>query len=258
MADTGSPSPFMRMPSEIRAMIYGLLFDDGNNKVFEIRSQDPDVYASRANLPLRSSYGVDLSLVRQRISTTYQLRTAVDIHTSIMSVNRKIHGETTHLLYGNRTFSFYKDIEAIVPFLSDLTPGTRSLVQSISLYKKGFVFCRESHRCEWSLLCGFLRDQMQLKKLRLIVEGGRPRHERDDAAQYTSTDFKTLSSVAYEPLEWVFQLLEIKGIQKLEITSEIRAIPEPSHSLAMAFFAAFSASIENGFAEYLRRELTGI
>lgn len=239
-------------------MIYSLLFDDKNNKVFEIRSQKPDVYASRANRHLRSSYVVDHSLIRHRASTTYQLSTAVDIHTSIMSVNRMIYREAAHLLYGNRTFSFYKDIEAIVPFFSDLTPSTRSLVQSISLFKQGFVFCRESNRCEWRSICGFLREQMQLKSLTLIVEGGRPRFGWDDLAQYTSADFKTLSSVAYEPLEWAFQLLEIKGIRKLDITSEIHSIPPPSHSLAMTFFAAFSASIENGFAEYLRRELIDI
>ncbi|ESZ96430.1 hypothetical protein SBOR_3162 [Sclerotinia borealis F-4128] len=258
MAGIETPSPFMSIPSEIRVMIYELLFDDKNNKVFEIRSQNPDVYANRANHPLRSSYAIDHSLMRQRALTTYQLCTDVEMHTSIMSVNRKIYGETTHLLYGNRTFSFYKDIEAIVPFFSDLTPGTRFLVQDISLFKQGFVFCRESNRCEWSNLCEFLRDQMQLRGLRLIVEGGRPRIGWDESMQYTSAEFKTLSSVAYEPLEWALQLLEIKGIQKLDITSEIHTIPPPSHSPSMAFFGAFSASIDNGFAEYLRQELIGV
>ncbi|KAI9644589.1 hypothetical protein NHQ30_006610 [Ciborinia camelliae] len=225
MADTKSPSPFMRIPPEVRVMIYKLLFDDKNNKVFEIRNQNPNAYANRANRPLRSSYGVDRSLMLQSVCTTYHLCTAVDIHTSIMSVNRQIYGESAHLLYENRIFSFYKDIEAVDPFFSDLTPGMRS-------------------------------DQIQLKSLKLIIEGGRPRLGWGNLTRYTSADFKTLSRVAFEPLEWAFQLLEIKGIQRLKITSEMHSIPPPSRS-SMAFFSAFSASIENGFAEYLRRELIG-
>lgn len=258
MAEPNALPPLMRIPSEIRIMIYELLFDDKNNKVFEIRSQKPDAYASRANRPLRSSYGIEHSLMKQRTTTTYHLCAAVDIHTSIMSVNRTIYGEAIHMLYGNRTFSFYKDIEAIVPFFSDITPGTRSLVRGISLFKQGFVFCRESNRCEWSNLCEFLRDQMQLKSLGLIVEGGRPRLGWDGLISYTSAEFKTLTSVSYEPLNWVTQLLEIKGLQKLDITSEIHSIPPSSHSSYMAFFGAFSASIEHGFTEYLQRELVGV
>lgn len=258
MADAESPSPFMRIPSEIRIMIYNLLLDDKDNRIFDIRSQEPDVYARRPSPPYRSSYGVDHSLMRQRTSTTYHLCTEVELHTSIMSVNRKIYEETTHLLYGNRIFSFYKDVEAIVPFFSDLTSRTRSLVQGMSLFKQGFVFSRESNRCEWSNLCEYLRDQMQLKTLRLIVEGGRPRLGWNDSAKYTLADFKALSSVAYEPLDWVEQLLEIKGIETLDIDSEIHPIPPPSHSSAMAFYGAFSASIETGFTEYLRRELISV
>ncbi|PQE34048.1 autophagy-related 3 protein [Rutstroemia sp. NJR-2017a WRK4] len=251
MTDAVSPAPFMRIPCEIRLMIYQNLFDTKGHKVFEIRNVQPEAYAAQSSQHNRSSY----SLMRQRTKTTYKLCTDVEIHTSIMSVNRKVYEETSHLLYGNRTFSFYKDIEAIIPFFSDLSPRTRPLVQEISLYKQGFVFCRESNRCEWSNICEFLADKMQLRSLKLIVEGGRPRLGWDDSAQYTLADFITLSRVAYEPLEWALQLLEIKGIQKLDISSEIHSIPPPSHSAAMAFFGAFSTSIETGFAEFLRREM---
>ncbi|KAJ8061227.1 hypothetical protein OCU04_010299 [Sclerotinia nivalis] len=84
-----------------------------NNKTFKIRNQQP-AYANHANHPLRSSYRVDHSLMRQRVPTTHRLCTNVDIHTSILRVNRQIYGEATPLLYGGRTFRFYEDIEAIV------------------------------------------------------------------------------------------------------------------------------------------------
>ncbi|KAM3075679.1 hypothetical protein ACMFMG_007810 [Clarireedia jacksonii] len=255
MTDTESPVPFMRIPCEIRLVIYQNLFDDKGNRVFEIRNVHPEAYAARSNQHNRSFYCIDHSFMRQRTKTTYKLCTDVEIHTSIMSVNRKIYEETTHLLYGNRTFSFYQDIEAIIPFFSDVTPLTRPLVKEISLYKRGFIFCRESNRCEWSNICEFLRDKMQLRSLKLILEGGRPRLGWDNSAQYTLADFITLSRVAYEPLEWALQLREIKGIETLDISSEIHSIPPPSHSAAMAFFGAFSASIETGFAEFLRREM---
>jgi hypothetical protein len=49
-------------------------------------------------------------------------------------------------------------------------------------------------------------------------------------------------------------LLSVKGIGKLDVKSEIHHCP-PSHSAAMGFFAAFSASIETGFTEFLRSEM---
>ncbi|KAF7912577.1 uncharacterized protein EAF01_001598 [Botrytis porri] len=260
MTDVKPFSALVSMPSEIRVMIYEYLFNDYNNKSFEIRNQKPYAYGQRPDGPsrsLRSSYSVDFSPLRQQLQTTYELCTAVDIHTSIMRVNRKIYEETLPMLYYNRIFSFHKDIEAIVPFFSDLNPGTRPLVQEISLFKRGFIFSLESNRCDWNNLCKFLRDHMQLKGLKLIVEGGQPRGEWE-TRQYTSSDFETLTSHSNEHLVWVSQLLEIKGIQKLDITSEIQSMPSSNHSSSMALFVAFSASIMNGFAEYLRRELIGV
>ncbi|TGO45349.1 hypothetical protein BOTNAR_0677g00040 [Botryotinia narcissicola] len=260
MADVKPYSALMNMQSEIRVMIYEYLFNDYNNKIFEIRNQKPYAYSQRRDGPvrfLRSAYSVDFSPLRQRLQTTYELCTAVDIHTSIMRVNRKIYEETLPMLYCNREFSFHKDIEAIVPFFSDLNPSTRPLIQEISLFKQGFIFSLESNRCDWNNLCKFLRDHMQLKGLKLIVEGGQTRGEQE-TRQYTPSDFKTLTTHSNEHFVWVSQLLEIKGIQKLDITSEMQSMPSSNHSSSMALFVAFSASIMNGFAEYLRRELIGV
>lgn len=87
-------------------MIYDLLFNDHGAKVFDIRNEDPDVYR-RKGPHVRTSYRVQgRDLARQNKATTYRLINDVDIHTSIMSTNRKIYGETVYALYASRTFSF--------------------------------------------------------------------------------------------------------------------------------------------------------
>jgi len=244
----------MRIPSEIRLMIYDLLFDDKGQKTLEIRNRAPEEYKRRAK-PHRTTYrvlGRDLS--RQSHPTTYCLITDADIHVSIMGVNRKVHEETTHLFYGSHSFSFNRDVEAIVPFFSDLTLETRPLIHELSLTKQGSVYSRDYDRCEWNNLCEFMREKMHLRSLKLTVEGGRPSLGWDGLKEFTVADFQTLQSVRYEALDWVWELLSIKGIRNLEICSEIHHCP-PSHSNAMAFFAAFSSSIEKSFAEYLRGQL---
>jgi hypothetical protein len=244
----------MRIPSEIRLMIYDLLFDDKNHKTLEIRNRAPDEYKRRAK-PFRTNYRVlGKDLVRQSSPTTYCLASDAAIYTSIMGVNRKIHRETTHLLYGTHSFSFGRDVEAVVPFFSDLTIQTRPLIREISLVKQGSVYSRDYDRCEWSKLCEFLADNMKLESLKLTVEGGRPSLGWEGLPEFTVGDFKTMSDIRYEPLEWVWEMLPIKGIQNLEISSEIHHCP-PSHSNAMAFFAAFSSSTEKGFAEYLKGQM---
>lgn len=252
MAST-DPSYFMRVPSEIRLMIYDILFDDKNQKTLEIRNQDPEAYKRRAK-PFRTSYRViGRDLARQSRPTTYCLTSDADIHTSIMGVNRKIHKETAHLLYGTHTFSFGRDIEACVSFLSDLTPQSRPLICEISLVKQGSVYSRDYDRCEWSRLCESLAES-NLETLNLTVEGGRPRLGWDGLPEFTVGDFKTMSEIRYEPLEWVWEMLLIKGLKNLVIDSEIHHCP-PTHSTAMSFFAAFSSSIERGFSEYLQGQM---
>ena len=245
---------FMRIPSEIRLMIYDLLFDDKNQKTLEIRNRAPDDYKRRAK-PFRTSYRVlGKDLVRQSSPTTYCLTSDAEICTSIMGVNRKIHNETTQLLYGTHSFSFGRDVEAIVPFFSDLTAQTCPLIREMSLVKQGSVYSRDYDRCEWSNLCEFLAENMQLASLKLMVEGGRPNSGWVGLPEFTVGDFKTMSDIRYEPLEWVWELLPIKGIRNLEIKSEIHHCP-PTHSNAMAFFAAFSSSIDKGFADYLKGQM---
>ncbi|PMD63966.1 uncharacterized protein K444DRAFT_626209 [Hyaloscypha bicolor E] len=247
-------SPFMRIPSEIRLIIYTLLLNDHGHKTFEIRNEDSLKYRARGPHKRTIYRVVARDLARASKTTTYTLATKIDMHTSIMAVSQKIYQEASHILYGNRTFSFGRDIEAIVPFFSDMTKQNRALIREISLVKQGSVYCRDYDRYEWNAVCEFLKDHMRVESLGLVVEGGRPSMGWVAIPEYTVADFKTLSMVRYEALEWVWELLSIKGLRKLDVSAEIHHCP-PSHSSAMSFFAAFSASIEAGFAEFLRSEM---
>ncbi|KAL3427858.1 autophagy-related protein 3 [Phlyctema vagabunda] len=249
-------SALMRLPSEIRLMIYDYLFDDKGNDTLAIRHENPSLYHQKEHR--RRSYRIIGSgLLRQSQLTTYEMTTDVDFHPSILRVNRKIYQEASHKLYAAHTFDFGKDIEGVVPFFSDLTPQTRCLIPEISLIKRGSVYCRDYDRCEWSTLCGYLRDDMQLRSMRLVVEGGKPSLGWAGLPTYSVGDYKTLSMVKYEALEWVWELLSIKGLRQLDIVPQIHHCP-PSHSAGMAFFASFSATIDTEFASFLRSEMLAV
>lgn len=246
--------PLMRMPIEVRLMIYSLLLDDNGNCVLEFRNESHEAYKQR-NATIRTCYNLlGRDLARQSRPTTYRCISNIEMHPPIMRVNRKIYAEAAHILYSSHSFSFGRDVEAIVPFFGDLTFYTRPLVQELSLVKQGSVYSRDYDRCEWTEVCNFLKDNMQLRNLKLVVEGGRPSKGWEGLPTYSAKEFATLSKVRHEHLEWVWQLLSIKGIQDLDVSAEIHYCP-PSHSNAMAFFAAFSSSIEEGFTDFLRAEL---
>ena len=69
---------------------------------------------------------------------------------------------------------------------------------------------------------------------------------------FEKADFKEIER--FEGMEWMSQLVAIKGLQRLDIKT-IWEICPPPRSNALAFFVNFSASIEKGFAEYLREHM---
>ena len=251
-------SIFERIPGEIRTMIYGFLLNDNNNKVLEIRNECPVKFIQRTNFS-RATYNVaENSLYRPVKRTTYHTASDIDMHTSIMRVNRKLHAETTHMLYRTHSFSFDRDIEALIPFFGDLHEHTRLLVREVSLVKDGRVWNMDSDRCQWMEACRFLGTSLELYSLKLIVEGRQPLEGFPEHQTLSVDDFRCLSKIQYEPLDWVWQLFQIKSLLNLEIIPKVRQvhIARP-YSTAMSFFIAFSASIEYGLAEFLTTQLVG-
>ncbi|KAI5921598.1 hypothetical protein F4810DRAFT_677788 [Camillea tinctor] len=252
-------SLLMRAPAEIRMMIYEYLFDDNGHQRLLIRSAAPDKQPAPCTSPRRTRYyAQDRTLHRRVFETTYVLATpGVRFSAGLMSTCRAVYHETAHLVYGRHAFDFGRDIEAVEPFLSDLTPASRALVREVSLYKHhGLAQCRSGAASDdWRSLCRFLRDRVAgLRKLRLVVQGGKPPGPWDGPREFSAADFKLLADIRHESLDWVADLATVRCIRDLEIVPDVQYCPPPV-SASMIVFAAFSASIERGLAEFLRAQL---
>lgn len=55
----------------------------------------------------------------------------------------------------------------------------------------------------------------------------------------------------HEEMEWAKQVSAVKGLRTLNVKEVMEHCPIPT-SEAMQFFIKFSASIETGFAEYMK------
>jgi hypothetical protein len=266
---------FLGLPKEISLQIYHLLLDDKGQTALEIRNEYPNITKetrcrTNYNLPVYRAlrYGCSQHLVR----ATYYLQLDVEIYTAIMRVNCQIHGETSYLIYGCHTFSFGGDVEAIVPFSSK---PNRPLIHEIALVKQGPFYSREYDIAEWYDACRFIREHMHVESLKLVVEGGSEslpvqRKEMPGYPEYSYSvsDYRRFSGEKFKLLEWAWELLTIKGIKKLDVKSKVLsdvqfelhlfplAGPAGISPMHWGYFAVgFGASIETGFADFLRSEM---
>ncbi|KAI1342595.1 hypothetical protein F5Y15DRAFT_309707 [Xylariaceae sp. FL0016] len=248
-------SSLMRAPTEVRMLIYEYLFDDGGHESFSIRNGRAGKLPKCAGRTRSRYYVLDRSFHRRCYDTTYRLHTeGATFCPALMRVNKTVYEETSYLVYGGHSFDFGSDIEAVEPFLADLTARTRELIQEISLYKRGPVTIYENDRAEWRNVCDSLRSHTSLRKLRLVVQGGRPNVPWEGPKEFSAEDFQLLAGIRHESLEWTADLGKLEGIKELEIVGDVQCCAAPNSS-NMVVFAAFSASIERGLAEFLRRML---
>ncbi|KAF7543288.1 hypothetical protein G7Z17_g10862 [Cylindrodendrum hubeiense] len=250
--------PFlMRIPAEIRMMIYQYLLDNGSSKKISIRNKSRWEYQTNDPNSLRSPYHImERSFAKRSYETTYCADSDCDraMHTAIMQINRKIREETSQFLYGRHSFHFGEHIEAVVPFLDDKTPQTRDLVKEMSLYKRSPTNAIEPDSLDWASVCRFMRNSTGLDKLTLVIEGGRPRQPWDGPQSLTVSDFRLLYSTRHESLEWARELASVKSIGEVEIVADIHYLPDPQSNM-MLVLAAFSASIETSLVDFLREDL---
>ncbi|KAF2006943.1 hypothetical protein P154DRAFT_454755 [Amniculicola lignicola CBS 123094] len=295
-------SPFLRLPFEIRLMIYEyLLFPskrpasnysfsvanllhnhhtyastDKNSNPFTLSVRTIDPYLSphsRNTWRRRSTYYVRTGpFLTTTHPTTYRI--LLSPHTahlhltipSLLPLSRQIHFEASTLLYQTYTFAFHTSIEALTPFLSDLTPLSRSSIRHLTLTKKALPYIKEFDRAEWSSMCTYLadaegRNEMRLHSLRLAVVAGRPGDEGwDTIAPLSATDFDVLHKMqgsgmgvgvgAHIDLDWAGEMMAIRGLREMQVRALVEHCPAPM-SEGMAFWVAFSASVEKGFAEWV-------
>ncbi|KAI0424996.1 hypothetical protein F5Y09DRAFT_322856 [Xylaria sp. FL1042] len=315
-------SPFMRMPCELRLMIYAYLFVTGDadastdtrgnlnsgtglrssgkvkvpipktisirngesdtpylhpecNKCAQYNKGHPNSNPSSSTYndnhtpkPTRTRYHViDRSFNRRCVETTYcMVNKGASICAALMRVNRAVYAETAELVYGEHTFDFGCDVEAVKPFLSDLTPATRRLVTRLALYKKGpWLYDCWSDRCEWRTMCTYLRDHGSVEYLRLVVQAGRLadtarrrgndwEEEEDGPRELTSKDVALLVDIRHDTLHWVGDVVRLRGLRGVEVVPDFCTVPPPQTS-NMFVFLAFSASVDTGFREFLNERL---
>ncbi|CAN9254859.1 unnamed protein product [Alternaria alternata] len=196
-ADALPAPPLLRLPFEIRLMIYEYLLlpsttpttgngtsvanlipdfhtylsEDTNNDpcTLSVRTMDPwlGVQGPRT-WRRRSTYHVRTGpFLTTTTPTTYRVLlspyTSHLRHTvpSLLSLNHQIHAEASKILYSTYTFSFHTSIEAAVPFLSDLTPRSRAALRHLSVTKKALPYSKEFDRAEWASLCDYLATPPQ-------------------------------------------------------------------------------------------------
>lgn len=257
-ASPRSPPSFLGLPAEIRLAIYEYLLVDPAHQVVSIRSEDHESYARRKRLAstkrLRSSYWVKAGPYRtMSAETSYVLQNGVEIHPAILGVSRQIHAEAAYLLYGSYVFDFSIDVESAVPFFEDRTPIGREAIRRIHLEKRAWPYIRNFDKYEWSTVCAYIAERLRLQYLGLGVFGGKVDENYYMVTKtFEKSDFCEISK--FDGMEWVEELVAIKGLQNLDIKTIWEVCPLPC-SNGLAFFADFSASIEKGFAEYLRENM---
>ncbi|KAM0228063.1 hypothetical protein ACHAPO_010990 [Fusarium lateritium] len=247
----------MRIPPEIRMLIYDYLLDNGGTKDISIRNQSRSEYDACRSTTQRSTYNImERSIVKRSYETTYCADPEPHraMHTVIMHINRKIREEASHFLYTKHAFHFGDDLEAMVPFFADKTPRTRDLVREISLYKCSPTNAIEPYSYDWSSVCRSLQSLQSLDKLTLVIEGARPRESWDGPQSLTVSDFRLLYSTRHESLRWARELASIRTVKEVVIVADIHNLPSPESNM-MLVLAAFSSSIETSLVDFLRDDL---
>lgn len=250
----------LQVPVEIRYMVYEYLLDAGKDRRITIRSkpglplsQNFDQFGNKRRTP----YYIQARTMDRRVyETTYGVDDEQDfqIHPAILAVNRKIRGEASEYLYGRHSFHFDRDIEAVAPFLRDMTVPTRDVLKEITIRKRSPLLPLHNENDIWLSICKFLRTLPRLRKLRIIVEGGQPSQPWDGPQELSVSDLRLLHATRHECLDWVRGLAQVKSIEQIEICAEMGFMTAPTTSPSL-IFAALSSSIETSLVDFLRDDL---
>jgi len=241
----------LSLPAEIRLHIYDLLLVNHDSQIMSIRSEEPAVFEDKkSSNRRRATYRIMSGRFRAcSIETTYHLITKSDIYPSILGVSKQIHDEASHVLYSSHIFDFGKNVESVIPFFRDITPTARLSVRRVNIVQRALPYIKEFDRCEWRSVCKFISENLELTQLGLGILGGVPGAQWTSLDLYEKTAFEDITK--FEGMEWVRQVANIKGLRNLEVKAHMEHCPPPQ-SNSMTFFVNFSASIEKGFADYLR------
>ncbi|TPX17806.1 uncharacterized protein E0L32_002907 [Thyridium curvatum] len=243
------------MPLEIRLLIYSYLVDDGGHRRLRVKSMKdgeidgiPD--SKRARYLVVEGY-----IQRRCYETTYTLATeSASFHLGIMGTCRRLYAEVANILYARHSFDFGADIAAVIPFFSDRTAYARAMISEISIQRRVPILIGHGDGGQWSHVARYLAEHASLRKLRLVVGGGRPAEAWEGPQELSKSDFELLAVLKHECIDWATDLARIKDLDEVEIVPEIHHAQAP-RTPSMTVFAAFSASIEKGLSQYIRERL---
>lgn len=309
------PSPFLRLPPELRLQIYSLVllpsqpsdllpdyarvqlsaqdaFDydkrqrgtdrlattDLANPTLLIRTIDSTQHSALSRNETaaqqeqdqkpkqrRTVYSVRGDRFRARtMPTTYHCvnsaRLAGRNAAALLSLNRQVHAEAAAVLYGGYTFDFDAHVEAVLPFLRDLSPLARAAIKGVRFVKRALPYEKEFDRAEWAAAVNGLASSevgLRLRRLEVGVVAGRPGAMGWEGVQrYKEGDFGVLCEG--EGMEWTAPLIELiktmkgRGLKELEVAAVVEHCPPASNSGAMERFVRFSASVDDGFSAFLK------
>ncbi|KAK0383039.1 hypothetical protein NLU13_8955 [Sarocladium strictum] len=260
-------SPFLRLPAELRLMVYNHLLSSRSDDRISVKTRErywkkQEERGNGETSRRTNYYALDRrSLGRCSYKTTYGLdggqgEDATTMHPAIMAVNRKIYGETAYLLYASHEFHFGHHLDAIGPFIGDLTPSSRDLIHSLSLtcFLHSPSCCAASDWRFWSSMSHRLGKLPKLRRLRITMQGGRPTGDWDGPKSLSVSDIRLLYATHHECLDWARELAAVDSLEDVEIEADIRPIPKPE-TTATLIYAALSASIEGSLIDFLRDEL---
>ncbi|KAF2813772.1 uncharacterized protein BDZ99DRAFT_459526 [Mytilinidion resinicola] len=170
---SSTPSPFLRLPAEIRLMIYELLILPNSTKALEdddpytlcVATINPSTTAAPI-APLRTIYHTHPPrrgfLPISSLPTTWTIKppqSAAHLREtlpSLLPLNRQIYNEAATVLHTTYTLSFGANIDAISPFFRDLSPLGKRAVRKLSITKQALPFVSSSREDDWRAACACL------------------------------------------------------------------------------------------------------
>ncbi|UQC79341.1 uncharacterized protein CLUP02_04820 [Colletotrichum lupini] len=233
-------SPLMRIPAEIRIMIYEYLLDDAGERRLAVRNKAMhQLHNGALSTYRRTSYRIiERSFHRQCFLTTYAHH----------------HPASPKSICTPK--SWPSTAASTVRRVTFFTAARTASISELTIRKDGPVMhCNsESDRLDWATMCAYLgRLDKAIPRLRIIVEGGRPTAAWEGPQVLSVSDLRLLALIKHDSMEWVAELAKVEGIEQLEIVPRIRHLPAPG-TTATLLFAAFSASIDTALVEYLQTD----
>ncbi|KAF4302391.1 hypothetical protein GTA08_BOTSDO10404 [Botryosphaeria dothidea] len=256
------PFPLLNLPRELRDIVYGYMMirkritvtvgycwadkAKGNKKRFDLRVRERRRTAYQRTLAAGEQYASyeEMKYGRRKAWNYPNL--------NIFLTNRQIYDEASAVYYGKNTFEFpaagrtnkVLSVQACHAFLQDRPPRSLGRIKSLELIIDNPSYGRE---CAAWLdgdvlvpLVEFIRDELDLDRLSLIIEGWPPEMRSSPWDWMGKCNFNS-----DKPRKWVGALARLNNLKSLSLTFEAHPEGDPQRIVACARFLR-SQMLNNG------------